>query len=38
VMHVDPGFDPVLLAADGRAYAYNYLRMLSDLYLVDGLQ
>jgi eukaryotic-like serine/threonine-protein kinase len=38
VMHVDPGFEAVLLAADGRAYAYNYLRMLSDLYLVDGLQ
>jgi dipeptidyl aminopeptidase/acylaminoacyl peptidase len=37
VMHVDPGFDAVLLAADGRAYAYNYLRMLSDLYLVEGL-
>ena len=38
VMHVGPGFDAVLLAADGRAYAYSYLRMLSDLYLVEGLR
>jgi DNA-binding winged helix-turn-helix (wHTH) protein/dipeptidyl aminopeptidase/acylaminoacyl peptidase len=38
VMDVGPGFDAVLLAADGRAYAHNFLRMLSDLYLVEGLQ
>jgi hypothetical protein len=26
------------IAADGKAYAYNYNRILSDLYLVDGLR
>jgi hypothetical protein len=28
----------VLLTPDGSAYAYNYLRTLSDLYLVEGLK
>ncbi len=26
------------ISADGRAYAYNYNCLLSDLYLVDGLK
>jgi Tol biopolymer transport system component len=26
------------ISADGKAYAYNYSRVLSDLYLVDGLK
>jgi len=26
------------LAMDGKAYAYNYNRVLSSLYLVDGLK
>jgi serine/threonine protein kinase/Tol biopolymer transport system component len=29
---------PVLPTADGTAYAYGYRRLLSDLYLVEGLQ
>lgn len=29
---------PILLTPDGRAYAYNYFRSLSDLSLVDGLK
>jgi hypothetical protein len=28
----------VLISADGRAYVYSYVRMLSDLYLVKGLK
>jgi DNA-binding winged helix-turn-helix (wHTH) protein/Tol biopolymer transport system component len=28
----------IILSADGRAYVYGYTRMLSDLYLVKGLQ
>ena len=29
--------DPVILADEGRSYAYSYLRILvSDLYVVDG--
>jgi Tol biopolymer transport system component len=28
----------ITISADGRAYAYGYTRMLSDLYLVKGLQ
>lgn len=28
----------ILLSADGRAYVYGYTRLLSDLYLVKGLQ
>jgi DNA-binding winged helix-turn-helix (wHTH) protein/Tol biopolymer transport system component len=38
VMHPGPEFPAFLMATDGRAYAYNFLRVLSDLYLVDGLQ
>jgi hypothetical protein len=26
------------ISADGKAYAYNYNRILSDLYLVDGVK
>jgi len=29
---------PVLLSGDGRAYVYSYLRLLQDLYLVEGLR
>ncbi|MCM2257807.1 MAG: protein kinase [Vicinamibacteria bacterium] len=29
---------PVLLSADGRAYAYGYRRVLSDLYVLRGLE
>ena len=29
---------PPLIAPDGKAYAYAYIRTLSDLYLVDGLK
>ena len=29
---------PVLPTPDGRAYAYGYRRLLSDLYLVEGLK
>lgn len=29
---------PPHISADGKAYAYNYNRVLSDLYLVDGLK
>jgi hypothetical protein len=29
---------PPQISADGKAYAYNYSRVLSDLYLVDGLK
>jgi len=29
---------PVLISSDGKAYVYGYRRMLSDLYLVDGLK
>ena len=28
----------IMLSADGRAYVYGYTRLLSDLYLVKGLQ
>ena len=29
---------PVLITPDGRAYAYNYFRILSDLHVVEGLK
>jgi len=32
------GVISILLTPDGQSYAYNYGRMLSDLYLVDGLK
>ena len=32
------GTDAIRLTPDGRSYAYNYYRVLSDLYLVEGLQ
>jgi eukaryotic-like serine/threonine-protein kinase len=32
------GTDVIRLTPDGRSYAYSYLRVLSDLYLVDGLK
>ena len=28
----------VILSADGKSYVYGYTRLLSDLYLVKGLQ
>ena len=28
----------VLPSRDGRAYAYSYLRILSDLYIAEGLK
>jgi len=28
----------IMLSQDGRAYVYGYTRLLSDLYLVKGLQ
>jgi len=30
--------DPVRIAPDGKSYVYSYRRMLSELYLVDGLK
>jgi hypothetical protein len=30
--------DQVRVTPDGRSYAYNYYRLLSDLYLVEGLE
>ena len=42
LMPPDPGgveyVGPVLPAPDGKAYAYGYRRLLSDLYLVEGLK
>ncbi len=32
------GTDAVRLTPDGKSYAYNYYRVLSDLYLVEGLR
>jgi hypothetical protein len=32
------GVGNIAITADGRAYAYNYARQLSDLYVVAGLQ
>jgi hypothetical protein len=32
------GLTHILFGADGRTYAYGYVRMLSDLYLVSGLR
>ena len=29
---------PVLVTSDGSAYAYNAMRALSDLYLVEGVR
>jgi len=31
-------FGPVLVTPDGGSYAYNYFRILSDLYVVEGLK
>jgi hypothetical protein len=30
--------NPVLLTPDAKAYVYSYRRILSDLYLVEGLR
>ena len=38
VTHLGPEFPAVLVTPDGRSYFYNYLRVLSDLYVVDGLK
>jgi hypothetical protein len=32
------GITPVITTPDRRTYAYTYTRVLSDLYLVDGLK
>jgi hypothetical protein len=29
---------PVLVAADGRYYAYSYIRLVSDLFVVEGVK
>jgi hypothetical protein len=29
---------PPLFSSDGNSYAYSYARLLSDLYLVDGIK
>ena len=30
--------DPVRMTSDGKSYVYSYRRLLSDLYLVEGLR
>ena len=35
VMHIAPQFPPMLITPDGETYVYSYLRILSDLYLVE---
>lgn len=37
VMHAGPEYPLVLVTPDGETYAYNYLRVLSNLFVVDGL-
>jgi hypothetical protein len=32
------GLGHIILSADGQSYIYGYTRLLSDLYLVKGLQ
>ena len=32
------GIDPIHLTRDGKAYVYSYRRLLTDLYLVEGLR
>jgi hypothetical protein len=34
----EPEFPAVVVTPDGRSYFYNYLRVLSELYVVDGLK
>lgn len=38
VMHTHPGFVPFLMTHDGSTYAYNYLRVLSTLYVVENIR
>ena len=38
IMIVGPEFPTLLLTPDGSSYVYSYLRVLSDLYLVNGLK
>jgi eukaryotic-like serine/threonine-protein kinase len=42
IMPADPsgisGVQEIQMSADGRSYSYNYVRRLSDLYLVEGLK
>jgi hypothetical protein len=38
VMHTHPGFVPFLMTHDGSTYVYNYLRVLSTLYVVENLR
>lgn len=35
---MDRSLLPLKFSADGKSYAYSTLRVLSDLYLVDGLK
>ena len=32
------GVPRVLLSADGQSYVYSYVRLLDELYLIDGLR
>ena len=32
------GIDPIRLTRDGKSYVYSYRRLLTDLYLVEGLK
>ena len=32
------GIDPIRLTSDGKSYVYSYRRLLSDLYLMEGLR
>jgi len=32
------GLSTVVIPPDGRSYAYSYVRVLSDLYVVDGVK
>jgi hypothetical protein len=42
LMPLDPAgvnfISPILIAPDGKSYAYGHRRLLSDLYLVEGLK
>jgi hypothetical protein len=42
LMPVDPAgvnfVSPILIAPDGKSYVYGHRRILSDLYLVEGLK
>ena len=45
VLHVEPasltgvqGISTIVIAADGKAYAYSFSRLMSELYLIEGLR